>query len=173
MELQASPFSSVEFSHSIGSDSLRPQGLQHARLPRPSPTPGAHSNSGPSSRGCHPTISSSVVPFSSCLQSCPASVSFQMSQFFTSGGQSIGVSASASVFSSEYSVLISFRIDRFDLLAFQRTLKSFLYAVLSLFSHVRLFVTPWTVAHQAPLSMGILQAGILEWVSRPFSRGSP
>ena len=76
---------------------LRPHGLQHARLPCPSPTPGVHSNSCPLSPWCHPTISSSVVPFSSCLQSCPASVSFPMNQFFTSGGQSIGVSALASV----------------------------------------------------------------------------
>ena len=76
---------------------LPPHGLQHARLPCPSPTPGACSNSCPSTWGCHPTISSSVVPFSSCLQSFPASASFPMSQFFTSGGQSIGASASASV----------------------------------------------------------------------------
>ena len=75
--------------------SLRPHGLQHTRLPCPSPTPGAGSNSGPSSWWCHPTISSSVVPF--CLQSFPASGSFPMSQFFTSGGQSSGVSALASV----------------------------------------------------------------------------
>ena len=73
-------------------------GLRHARLPCPSPTPGAYSDC-PSSQWCHPTISSSVVPFSSCLQSFPESGSFQMSQFFASGGQSIGVSASASVFS--------------------------------------------------------------------------
>ena len=72
-------------------------GLQHSRLPCPSPTPRNHSNSCPSSQWCHPNISSSVIPFSSCLQSCPASGSFQMSQFFTSGGQSIGVSGSASV----------------------------------------------------------------------------
>ena len=72
-------------------------GLQHARLPCPSPTPGVCSNLYPSSWWCHPTISSSVIPFSSCPQSFPASRSFQMSQFFTSGGQSIGVSASASV----------------------------------------------------------------------------
>ena len=77
------------------SDSLWPHGLQHTRPPCPSPTPGAYSNSCPSSRWCHPTISSSVVPFSSCLQSFPASGSFQVSPFFTSGGQSIGVSASA------------------------------------------------------------------------------
>ena len=81
----------------VMSDSLRPHGLQHARLPCPSPTPGACSNSCPSSPWCHPTISSSVIPFSSRLQSFPASGSFPMSQFFISGGQSIGVSASASV----------------------------------------------------------------------------
>ena len=79
------------------SDSLRPHGLKHARFPCPSPTPRAYSNSCPLSRWCHPTISSSVVPFSSHLQSFPASGSFQMSQFFSSVGQSIGVSALASV----------------------------------------------------------------------------
>ena len=89
-------FGTVLFSQSVVSDSLWPQGLQYARLPCPSPTPGASSNSCPSSQWCHPTISSSVVPFSSCLQSFPASGSFPMSQFFASGGQSIGVSASAS-----------------------------------------------------------------------------
>ena len=86
-----------QFSRSIVFDSLWPHRLPHARLPRPSPTPGACSNSCPSHRWCHPTISSSVIPFSSYLQTFPASGSFQMSQFFTSGGQSIGVSASASV----------------------------------------------------------------------------
>ena len=89
--------SSVQFSHSVMSDSLWPHGPQHARLPYPSPTPGVYSNSCPLSQWCHPTISSSVVPFSSHLQSFPASGSFKMNQFFTSGGQSIGVSASASV----------------------------------------------------------------------------
>ena len=79
------------------SDSWRPHGLQHARLPCPSPTPRACSNSRPLSRWCHPTMLSSVVPFSCCLQSLPASGSFPMSQLFVSGGQSIGVSASASV----------------------------------------------------------------------------
>ena len=88
---------SVQSSHSVMSDSLWPQGLQHARLPCPSPTPRVYSNSCPSSQWCHPTISSSVVPFSSRLQSFPASGSFQMSQFFTIGGQSIGASASSSV----------------------------------------------------------------------------
>ena len=85
------------FSCSVVSDSLWPHGLQHIRLPCPSPTPGACSNSHPSSQWCHPIISSSVVPFSSYLQSFPASGSFPMSQFFASGDQGIGVSASASV----------------------------------------------------------------------------
>ena len=85
-----------QFSSSVVSDSLWPHGLQHARLSCPSPTLGVYSNSCSLSQWCHPTISSSVVPFSSCLQSFPASGSFQMSQFFASGGQSIGVSASAS-----------------------------------------------------------------------------
>ena len=89
-------FSLVQFSCSVMSDSLQPHGLQHARLPCPSPTPGACSNSCPSSRWCHPIVSSSVIPFSSRLQSFLASGSFQMSQFFALGGQSIGVSASAS-----------------------------------------------------------------------------
>ena len=87
---------SAEFSHSVVSDSLQPHGLQHYRLPWPSPSPGVCSNSCPSSWWCHPSISSSVIPFSSCLQSFLASRSFQISQCFTSGGQSFGVSASAS-----------------------------------------------------------------------------
>ena len=90
-------FSSVQFSHSVVSNPLWPHELQHARPPCPSPTPGVNPNSCPLSRWCHPTISSSVVPFSSCPQSFPGSGSFQMSKPFTSGGQSIGVSASASV----------------------------------------------------------------------------
>ena len=90
-------FSSVQFSHSVMFDSLWPHGLQHTRPPCPSPAPGVYSISRPSSQWCHPAISSSVVPFSSCPQSFPASGSFPMSKFFTSGGQSIGVSASALV----------------------------------------------------------------------------
>ena len=89
--------SSIQFSRWVVSDSLRPHELQHSRPPCPSPTSGVHPNPCPSSRWCHPTISSSVVPFSSCPQSFPASGSFQMSQLFASGGQSIGVSASTSV----------------------------------------------------------------------------
>ena len=88
---------SHQFSHSVMSNSLLPHGLQHSRLPRPSPTPGACSNSCPSSWWCHPAISSSVVPFFSHLLFFPASGSVSMCQFFISGGQSIGVSASASV----------------------------------------------------------------------------
>ena len=89
----------LQFSCSFMSDSLQPQGQQHARLPCPSPTPRACSNSCPSCQWCHPTISSSVIPFSSRLQSFPASGSFPISQFFASGGQRIGVSASALVLS--------------------------------------------------------------------------
>ena len=87
---------SVQFSHSVVSDSLWPHGLQHTRLPCPSPTPAAYSNSCLSSRWCHPVISPFCIPFSSHLQSFPASGSFLVSQFFTTGGQSIGASASAS-----------------------------------------------------------------------------
>ena len=86
-----------QFSHSVTSTSLRPHRLQHTGLPCPSPTPGAYSNSYLLSQWCHPTISSSVFPFSSHPPSFPASGSFPMSQFFSSGGQNIGVSASASV----------------------------------------------------------------------------
>ena len=89
--------SSVQFSHSVMSNSLQPHGLQHSSLPCLSPIPGVYSNSYPLRWWWHPTISSSVIPFSSHLQSIPGSGYFQMSQFFTSGGQSIRVSASASV----------------------------------------------------------------------------
>ena len=93
------PFSLVQFSRSVMSDSLWPHGLQHTRPPCSSPTPGVYSNSCPLNLWCHPTISSSVVPFSSCLQSFPASGSFQMSQLFTSDSQSIRVSASTPILS--------------------------------------------------------------------------
>ena len=89
--------SSVQFRHSVMSDSLRPHQSQHARPPCPSPTPRVYSNSCPLSRWCYPAISSSVIPFSSCPQSLPASGPFPTSQLFKWGGQSIGVSASASV----------------------------------------------------------------------------
>jgi len=108
-------FSSVQFSRSVVSNSLQSHESQHARPPYPSPTPVVHSNSCPSSRWCHPAISSSGIPFSSCRQSLPASGSFPMRQLFTWGGQSIGVSALASVlpistqdwYPSEWTGLIS------------------------------------------------------------------
>ena len=90
-------YGSVQFSRSVVSNSFRPHEPQHARPPCPSPTPRIHPNPCPLSRWCHPTIPSSVIPFSSCPQSFPASGSFQISQLFTSGGQSTGVSASTSV----------------------------------------------------------------------------
>ena len=117
---------SVQFSRSVMSDSLWPHGLRHARLPCPSPTPGAYSNLCPLSRWCHPTISSSVIPFSSCLQSFPAAGSFPMSQFFASGGQSIGSFSFNISPSNEFSGPISFRMDWLDLLAVQGTPKSIL-----------------------------------------------
>ena len=121
------PFRWVQFSHSVLSNSFQPHGLEHARLPCPSPTPRACSSSYPFSRWCHTTISSSVVPFSSHLQYFPASGSFQMSQLLTSGGQSIGVSVSASVLPSNYySGLIFFMMDWLDFLAVQGTLRSLL-----------------------------------------------
>ena len=108
---------SVQFSRPVVSDSLQPQELQHTRPPYPSPSPEACSDSCPLSRGCHPTISSSIVPFSFCLRSFPASGSFSVSQLFTSGGQSIGVSASASVLPMNILDWLPFRMDLLDLLA--------------------------------------------------------
>ena len=121
-------FSSVQFSCSVMSNSLWPHGLQHARPPCPSPKTRVYSNSCPLSRWCHPTISSFVVPFSSHLQSFPAWGSFQMSQFFASGGLCIqyfywSFSSNFSP-SNEYSGLISFRMNWLYLLAVQETLKS-------------------------------------------------
>ena len=115
-----------QFSHSVVSDSLQLHGLQHARPPCPSPTPRIYSNSCPLSWWCHPTISSSVVPFSSHLQSFPASGSFLMSQFFTSGVQKYWSFSFNISPSNEHSGLISFRTDWLDLLAVQGTLKGLL-----------------------------------------------
>ena len=135
------------FPSSVVSDFLRPCGLQHARLPCPSPSPGACSKSCPSSRWCHPTLSSSVIPFS-CLQSFPALGFLLMSQVFTSIGQSIGISASAISPSNEYSGWISFRIDWFDLLAVQRTL-SRVFANTTVQKHQFFSTQPslWTNSH--------------------------
>ena len=161
---------SVQFSHSHGRLFETPWTAAD-RLPCPSPTPRACSNSCPSSRWCQPTTSSSVVPFYSRLQSFPASGSFSMSQFFTSGGQSIGVSAS--VLPMNIQDWFPLGLNGFDL-AVQGTLKSllqhhsskvsilrrsafFTVQLSHCFSHVQLFVTPQTVAHQAPLSMGFFR----------------
>ena len=112
---------SVQFSRSVMSDCFWPHGLQHTRLPCPSPIPGAYSNSCPLSQWCCPTILSSVIPFSSCLQSFPASGSFLMSQFFTSGGQSIWPSASVLPMNIQDWFPLGF-----DLFSVQGTLKSLL-----------------------------------------------
>ena len=138
----------IQFSHSVVSDSVRPHGLQHARLPCPPPTPRAHSNSCPSSQWCHPTISSSIIRFSSRLQSFPASGSFPRTQLFTSGDQSIGVSASASVL--EYSGLSSFRMDWLDLLAVQGTHKGLLQhhsSEASILQHSAFFIVQLSHPH--------------------------
>ena len=119
-------FSSVQFSHSVMSDSLQSHESQHARPPCPSPTPKVYSNSCPSSRWWYPAISPSVIPFSSCPQSLPVSGSFPMNQLFTWGGQSIGSFSFSISLSHEHSGLISFRMDWLDLLAVQGTLKSLL-----------------------------------------------
>ena len=119
-------FSSVQFSHSVVSDSLWSHGLKHARLPCPSPTPGACSNLCPSSWWCHPTISSSITPFSSCLQSYPASGSFFNESVLCIWWPKYWSFSFNISPSNEYSGLISFRIDWLDLLAVQGTLRSLL-----------------------------------------------
>ena len=120
------------------SDSSQPHELQHTRPPCPSPTPRVYSDSFPSSRWCHPAISSSVVPFSSCPQSLPASGFFPMSQLFAWGGQSIRVSALASVLPmNKHPGLISFRMDWLDFLAVQGTLQSLLHHHISKASILR------------------------------------
>ena len=118
-------WSSVQISHSVMSDYLRPH-ESHARPPCPSPTPRIHSDSRPSSQWCHPAISSSVVPFSSCPQSLPASESFPMSQLFAWGGHKYWSFSFSIIPSKEIPGLISFRMDWLDLLAVQGTLKSLL-----------------------------------------------
>ena len=121
-----SEFTSVQFICSVVSNSLWPHVLQHARPPCPSPTPRVFANSFPLSQWCHPTVSSSVLPFSSCSQSFPASGIFPMSQLFTSGGQTIGVSVSVSVLPVNVQDWFPVGLTGFDLLAVQGTLKSLL-----------------------------------------------
>ena len=123
--LVASSLSIIQFSRSVVFNSLWPHEPQHTRPPCPSPTPGVYTNSCPLSWLCHPTVSSFLIPFSFCPQSFPASGSFQMSQLFTSGDQSISFSFNISPF-NEHPGLISFRMDWLDLLAVQGTLNSLL-----------------------------------------------
>ena len=142
---------SVQFSHSVVSNSLRPHGLQHTRPPYPSPTPRVYSNPCPLSQWCHSTISSSVIPFSSCLQSFPASRSFPVSQLFALGSQSIGVSALASVlpmniqdwFSLEWTGWISLLSNRLSRVFFNTIVQKhqFLSVQLSLWSNSHPYIT--------------------------------
>ena len=157
-------FSSAQFSRSVMSDSFRPHELQHVRPPYPSPTPGVHSDSCPSSQWCHPAISSSVVPFSSFLQSLPASESFPMSQLFAWGSQSPGVSALASFLPkksqgwspSEWTGWISLQSKG-----------------LSVLSKVKVTQSCLTLCDPIDYTVyGILQARILEWVAFTLFRGS-
>ena len=133
---------SVQFSHSVVSDFLWPHGLQHARPPCPSPTPGVYSNSCPLSQWCHPTISSSVIPFSSCFQSFPASGSFQMSPFLHIRWPKYWSFSFSISPSNEYSGLISFRMDWLGFLAVQGTLKSLQHHSLkaSILQHSAFFI---------------------------------
>ena len=155
------PTPGVQFSRSVVSDSLWPHGLQQARSPCPSPIPRACSNSHQSSQSCHPTISSSVVPFSSCPPSFPAAGSFPTSQFFTPGGQRIGVSASASVLqdwfpfgSTKHGPLEKGMANHFSILALRTPCES----------HSGMSDSLWL--HGYPVH-GILQARMLGWVTFP------
>ena len=157
---------SVQFSRSVVSNSLLPNGLQHTRLPCPSPTARIYPNPCPLSRWCHPTISSSVVPFSSCPPSFPASGSFPMSQLFASGGQSYWSFSFNISPSNDHSGLISFRMDWLDLLAVQGTLKSLLQhhsSKASIFWHsafftVQLSIHTWLLEKPYPWLDGPLLA---------------
>ena len=148
-------FSSVHFSRSVVSNSLHPHESQHARPPYPPQTPGVYPNSCPWSRWCHPVVSSSVVPFSSCPQSLPASGSFPISQFFAWGGQSIKSFSFSISPSNEHPGLISFRVDWLDLLAVQGTLKSLLQhhgSKASILQHSAFFIVQLSHFH-SPLSL--------------------
>ena len=149
-------FSSVQFSRSVVSDSLRPHESQHPRPPCPSPTPGVHPDSRPLTQWWHPAISSSVVSVSSCLQSLLASESFPMNQLFPWGGQSTGVSALVSISpSKEHPGLISFRMDWLDLLAVQGTLKSLPQNSTRIIANLNQPVMGWIVS---PFKIHILKS---------------
>ena len=154
----------VQLNWSELPNSLRPHGLEHTRLlpPCPSPTPGVCWNSCPLSWWCHPTISSSVIPFSSCPQSFPASGSYPMSQFFASGGQSIGVSASASVF--------PVNIFRTDFL-YDWWLMKLCCCCCEVAQSCPTLCNPMDCSLPGSSVHGIFQARILEWVAISFSRG--
>ena len=152
--------------HSVVSDSLRPRGLQHTRAPCPSPTPRAYSNSSALSQWCHPTVSSSVVPFSSCPLPFPASESFPSSQFFPSDGQRIGVPASASVLpmnTQDWSP--NNKLTEYNYF-YTQIVVLLLLLLLSRFSRVRLCATPETADHQAPPSLGFSRQE--QWSGLPF-----
>ena len=157
---------SVQFSRSVMSPSLQPHGLQQARPPCPSPTPGAYSNSCPLNQWCHPTISSSVIPFSSCPQSFPASGSFQMSQLFTSAVQSIGVSTSVSVLPMNIQDWFPLGLTGWISLQSKGLSRVVAAAAKSLQLCVRHCATPQTAAHQAPLSLGFSRQE--HWSGLPF-----
>ena len=149
-------FSSVQFSHSVVSNCLQPHGLQHTRLPCPSPAPGAYSNSSPSSWWCHPTISFSVIPFSSHLPSCPASGSFLMSQFFASNGQSIGVSASASALPMNIQDLFPLGLTGWNAVNFRYTIKWLSYTYTYIHSLPRYIITEYWVEFSVLYSRSLL-----------------
>ena len=161
-------FSSVQFSHSVVSDSLRPHESQHARSPCPSPSPRVHSDSRPSSPWCHPAISSSVIPFSSCPQSLPASESFPMSQLFAWGGQSTGASTLASFLPkksqgwspSERTVWISLQSKGFSRVFSNTTVQEhqFFIVQLSLWSNPHIHQVGDTIQPSHPLSSPSLPA---------------
>ena len=155
MSSVSTQFSSVQFSCSVVSDSLWPRELQHARPPCPSPTPRVHSNSHLSSRWCHPAISSSVFPFSSCPQSLPASESFPVSQLFAWGG----VITTIHYWTSSPGQCNQIRkINDMHNRKWEDSIHACMCeCVLSHFSCVWFLVTPWPVAHQAPLSMGFFR----------------
>ena len=177
---------SVQFSRSVVSDSLKPHEPQHTRPPYPSPTPGVHPNSCPLCWWCHPTISSSVIPFSSCPQSFPASESFQMSQLFTSGGQSIRVSASKLVLPmntqnwspSGWTGWISLQSKGLSSLLQHHSSNPNLPQVepllMLLFSCSVMSNSLWPHELYSPPGSSVLeifQARILEWIAISFSRG--
>ena len=151
--------SSDHISHSVVSDSLRPHELQHTRPPCPSPTPGVHSDSCPLSQWCHPAIASSVVPFSSCPQSLPATESFPVSQLFTWGGQSTGVSALASFLPKKSQGWSPSEWTRWIFLQSKGL-------------SCPTLCSPMDCSPPGSSIHGIFQVSILEWVAVPFSRGS-